>query len=266
MGGHELRYDRAHGARIYDYILGGKDHYPLDREAGDAALEGWPSLRTSMRANRAFMHRVSRYLATERGVTQFLDVGTGIPTSPNLHEVVQEVRPEARVVYVDNDPIVLAHARALLTSTPGGATAYIHADLREPEEIIESEELRETLDLTKPIGFTLIAMLHFIEDEDEAHRVVRQMLEILPPGSYFALSTATGDFAPEGMRNVQREYRARGEAMNLRTKPRVERFFDGLELVEPGVVQVHKWHPDALREMRVADEDVAMYGGLARLV
>ncbi|GAB2613408.1 SAM-dependent methyltransferase [Streptomyces capparidis] len=260
----DLRTDRAHGARIYDYILGGKDHYAIDREAGDASLAVWPALRVHMRANRDFMHRAARYLAAEKGIRQFLDIGTGIPTSPNLHEVVQEVAPESRVVYVDNDPIVLVHARTLMASGPEGKTAYIDADMREPEKILSAPELRETLDLSRPVGLTLIAMVHFILDDDDAYRVVRRVVDAMPSGSYVAMTIATDDFNPEVLARVGQEYASRGEPLRWRTKPQSERFFDGLELEEPGVVQMHKWRPEPGTLEGVNDEDIAMYAGIAR--
>jgi hypothetical protein len=260
----DLRTNVAHGARIYDYILGGKDNYAADRAAGEATLQAWPALRTHMRANRSFMHRVARYLAAEKGIRQFLDIGTGIPTSPNFHEVVQQVAPESRVVYVDNDPIVLVHARALMNSTPEGKTAYIQADMREPEKIISAPELRDTLDVNRPIGLTLIAMVHFIEDDDEAYRVVRHIVDILPSGSYFAAAIATDDFAPEVLGKVRDIYHEHGETLRWRTLAQAERFFDGLELEEPGVVQIHKWRPDPGDLPRIKDVDIAMYGGIAR--
>ncbi|XVQ14084.1 SAM-dependent methyltransferase [Spirillospora sp. CA-255316] len=262
--GLDLHTDKAHGARIYDYILGGKDHYAPDRAAGEATLQVWPSLRIHMQANRSFMHRVARYLAAEKGIRQFLDIGTGIPTAPNFHDVVQAVAPESRVVYVDNDPIVLAHARALLTSSPEGKTAYIQADMREPESIISAPELLDTLDLSRPIGLSLIAMVHFIEDDDEAYRVVKRIVDVLPSGSYFAAAIATDDFAPEVLGRVQEVYHSHGETLRWRTLAQAEKFFDGLELEEPGVVQIHKWHPDPVDVGRVDDTDIAMYGGIAR--
>ena len=259
----DLQTDRAHGARIYDYILGGKDHYAADRAAGDAVLQVWPALRVHMEANRAFMHRVARYLATEKGIRQFLDIGTGIPTSPNFHEVVQEVAPESRVVYVDNDPIVLVHARALMRSTPEGRTAYIEADMREPERIFAAPELRSTLDLTRPVGLTIIAVVHFIEDDDEALSVVCDLVDRIPAGSWVALSIATDDFDREALAEVQRTYYAHGEVLRFRTHEQALRFFDGLELEEPGLVQIHKWRPDPNVVRPVADKDIAMYGGIA---
>ncbi|WP_232668212.1 SAM-dependent methyltransferase [Pseudonocardia sp. TRM90224] len=264
MSERDLHTDRAHGARIYDYILGGKDNYAMDRAVAEASLEVWPALRVHMRANRTFMHRVGRYLAAECGIRQFLDIGTGIPTQPNLHEVVQAIEPASRVVYADNDPIVLAHARALMRSTPEGATTYINADMRDPSGILGAPELAETLDLSEPVALLVIAMVHFIEDDDEALRVVREVVDALPSGSYFAASIATGDFAPEPLARVQAQYRAHGETLTFRTKAQAERFFDGLELVEPGVVQIHKWHPDPNELRTIDDADIALYGGIAR--
>jgi S-adenosyl methyltransferase len=259
-----LRRDRAHGARIYDYILGGKDNYEMDRAAAHASLEVWPALGIHMRANRSFMHRAARFLAAERGIRQFLDIGTGIPTPPNLHEVVQEVAPDARVVYTDNDPIVLAHARALMHGTPEGRTAYIDADMRDPGGILSAPELRDTLDLDQPVGLMIIAMTHFIEDDEEAFRVVRQVVDAMPSGSYFASTIATDEFNPEPLAKVREQYYAHGETLRWRTKAQALRFFDGLDLVEPGLVQMHKWHPDPVDTDRMpADKDIAMYGGVA---
>jgi hypothetical protein len=217
-----------------------------------------------MQANRAFMHRVGRFLAAERGIRQFLDIGTGIPTKPNLHEVAQSVAPDARIVYVDNDPIVLAHARALMTSTPEGRTAYINADMRDPESILGAPQLRATLDLDRPVGLLLIAMLHFIEDDDEALRVVRHVVDVLPSGSYFAATIATDEFDPEPLAKVQEQYYAHGEVLKFRTRDQAARFFDGLELEEPGIVQMHKWRPDPVDVGRINDADVAMYGAVGR--
>jgi hypothetical protein len=260
----DLRTDRAHGARIYDYILGGKDNYAVDRAAGEATKQIWPALPVHMRANREFMHRAGRYLATECGIDQFLDIGTGIPTSPNLHEVVQEVRPEARVVYTDNDPIVLVHARALMTSSERGCTAYVDADLRDPDTILASEEFRETLDPNRPIGLMLIAVVHFIEDDDEALDVVRRIIDVLPSESYVAATIATDDFAPEMCAKVRRTYREHGETVRWRSLAQAERMLDGLELVDPGIVQIHKWRPDDDAYKQIPEADIAMYGAIAR--
>lgn len=263
--GHEpLEIDTsvAHSARVYDYILGGKDNYGPDREAAEQMLKNWPSLRTSMRENRRFMHRTVRHLAAERGIRQFLDIGTGIPTSPNVHEIAQEIAPDARVVYVDNDPIVLAHARHRLNGTPDGRIAYIHANLREPETILTAPELHDTLDLDRPVALSVIAVLQFVLDDQEAYGLVERYMRDLPSGSFLALSTVTTDSSPKAI-DVVSEYKARGMPPRERSKAEVERFFDGLELIEPGVQLVHNWRPDVDPEQRVPDTEVAMYGGVA---
>ncbi|GAB7038950.1 MULTISPECIES: SAM-dependent methyltransferase [Catenuloplanes] len=262
--GEDLQTDRAHGARIYDYILGGGDNFAVDREAAENSLRIWPALRPHMRANRDFMHRVVRYLAAECGIRQFLDIGTGLPTSPNLHEIAQRVDPAARVVYTDNDPLVLAHARALMSGTARGRTAYVDADMRDPRTILSAPEFRATLDLNEPVGLLLIAIVHFIEDDAEALRVVRQVLDVLPSGSYLAMSIATDEFDPVPLAEVRREYNRLGETLVFRDRATALGFFDGLDLVEPGLVQVHKWRPDGGGDAGVADRDIAMYGAVAR--
>lgn len=256
--------ENAHSARIYDYILGGKDYYPADQEAGDAMSREWPALPVHMRANRDWMNRAVRWLAEEAGMRQFLDIGTGIPTSPNLHEIAQAVAPASRVVYVDNDPIVLTLSQGLLASAPEGRTSYIEADFRDPAAILDAPELRETLDLDRPVALTVIAIVHFMLDEDDAVGVVRRLLEPLPSGSYLAMSIGTAEFAPEEVGRVAREYAARSMPMRLRTLDEAHEFFEGLQLVEPGIVQVHKWHPDGSGEQNIRDEDIAMYGAVAR--
>lgn len=253
---------RAHSARVYDYILGGKDHYSADVEAGDAMCQHWPALPVHMRENRRFMHRAARYLAEERGIRQFLDVGTGLPTSPNLHEVVQEVTPEAHVVYVDNDPIVLAHARALLQSSPEGATAYVDADMHDPDAILDSREFRELIDLSEPVGLMMIGIMHFILPPDD-HGLVRRLLHPLPSGSYVAMTLGTADFAPEEVNRVAEEYRQQSMPMALRDLRTATSFFEGLELQEPGVTQVHAWRPGPEQD-GVDGRDIAMYGAVAR--
>ncbi|QCX81508.1 S-adenosyl methyltransferase [Streptomyces sp. YIM 121038] len=254
----------AHSARIYDYILGGKDYYPADKEAGDVMAQEWPALPIHMRANRDFMDRAVTYLAREAGIRQFLDIGTGIPTSPNLHEIAQSVAPASRVVYVDNDPIVLTLSQGLLASTTEGMTSYIEADMLDPDTILNAPELRETLDLGEPVALTIIAIVHFLLDEHDATGIVKRLLEPLPSGSYLAMSVGTADFAPEDVARVAREYAARGLPMRLRTRAEAGRFFEGLDLVEPGIVQVHKWRPDGTEGEMIKDEDIAMYGAVAR--
>ncbi|WP_232544453.1 SAM-dependent methyltransferase [Streptomyces buecherae] len=257
-------YGRAHAARMYDYFLGGKDNYPADWEAAERVLEVLPTARTIARTNRAFLHRAVEYLTRTAGVTQFLDIGTGIPTEPNLHQVAQGAVPEARVVYVDNDPIVLAHAHALLRSTPQGRTSYLHGDLRDPAAIVASQEVRETLDLTRPVALTLISVLHFLPPGHDPYAIVRELLRPLPAGSYLALSYATTDFAPARMARAAEVYRQSGVALRQGTRADAERFFDGLDLVEPGVAPIHRWRPDPGAGARVPDADVSMYGAVAR--
>ena len=239
----DLKTDRPHPARIYDYLLGGKDNFAVDREAAGKITQALPNLPRSMRANRQGLARVAHYLAAERGFRQFLDIGTGLPTSPNLHEVVQGVAPDSRVVYVDNDPIVLVHARALLKSTPEGKTTYIDADLRDPDAILHASEIG-ILDLDKPVALFLFAILQFIADDGEAHRIIDQLMAPLPPGSALALSTVTPDTLPEEVARGAAVYRAQGIESRARTRAEVEGLFRGLELVDPGVVLINRWRPD----------------------
>ncbi len=248
-----------HSARIYDYLLGGKDNFEADRQAAAAILAASPSLPISMQANRRFMARATRYLA-ESGIRQFLDIGTGLPTSPNLHDVAQQVAPEARVVYVDNDPIVLAHARALLTSSPEGRTAYLDADLRDVQMILTSAEVTGILDLSRPVALSLIAIMQFVVDEDQAHRIIDEVLAVLPSGSALALSTVTAH-NPQAVQAAQ-EYTARGIAAKPRTDAEVTALFRGLQLVDPGVTLVHRWRPGA-EDQAVDDTHVQMSGGVA---
>ncbi len=263
----DLRTDRPHPARVYDYLLGGKDNFPADQAAAQQGLEANPNSRIPPRENRAFLGRAVRYLAEEAGIRQFLDIGTGIPTSPNVHDVAQAVAPAARIVYVDNDPIVLAHARALLTSSPQGRTDYIDADLRDVEKILQSPQLHETLDLDQPVALLLIAIMHFIPDADDPYGIANRLLEALPSGSYLALSHLTGDFDPAAWEGVAAIYRKSGVIMRVRSRPEIERFFDGLELVEPGVQSLPRWRPDPDAAGAVGhptDAQVSVYGGIAR--
>jgi SAM-dependent methyltransferase len=201
---------KPHSARVYDYYLGGKDNFAADRETGHRAMQSWPAVRTAVRENRAFLGRAVRYLAADAGIRQFLDIGTGLPSADNVHEVAQAVAPESCVVYVDNDPIVLAHARALLTSVPEGCTAYIDADLRDPETLLASPEVAETLDLSRPVALMLVAVLHFLVDADDPGRVVATLLDALAPGSYLAASHVTPEHDPDGVHGLERTYRQAG--------------------------------------------------------
>jgi hypothetical protein len=248
----------AHIARVYDYWLGGKDNYAADREAGEAALQAYPDLVSSVRANRAFLARVVRYLAAEAGIRQFLDIGTGIPTANNTHEVAQSVAPESRVVYVDNDPIVLSHARALLTSNPVGLTDYIDADLRDMDRILA--EAARTLDFSRPVAVMLIAILHLIGDEDDPAAIVARVLDAVPPGSYLAISHVASDIEPEKMAEMrERLNRMVSQKGTYRTHAEVARFFGGLELIPPGVTRIQEWRPAAELD---AKRPAAMWGGI----
>jgi hypothetical protein len=261
----DLQTDQPHPARVYDYLLGGKDNFAADRAAAEAGLRANPNSRIPPRENRAFLGRAVRYLAGEAGISQFLDIGTGIPTSPNVHEVAQAAEPQARIVYVDNDPIVLTQARALLTTGPQGRTAYIDADLRDIDAILGSPDLQRTLDLSQPVGLLLIAVMHFIPDEDDPWALAARLLAALPSGSYLALSHLTGDFDPAAWAGVVAVYRRSGVTMQVRPKPDVERFFGGLDLIDPGVVSLPQWRPDPSDVGRPpSDAAVSVYGGVAR--
>jgi hypothetical protein len=253
----------AHPARRYDYWLGGKDNFAVDRESGDAIAAAYPGTVIAARENRKFMRRAVGFLASGAGIRQFLDVGTGIPTSPNLHEVVQGVDPGAKVVYVDNDPIVLTHAHALLTGTDDGVTTYIDADVREPGTILE--EARKTLDFDQPIALTLLAIMHFVSDADGAHRLVAELVDALPSGSYLALSHATGDFIPPHIvaEMAKRDATSKSPVVG-RTRAEFARFFTGLDLVEPGIVTVARWREETEEGERPADDTVSFYGAVAR--
>jgi hypothetical protein len=250
----------ANPARVYDYWLGGKDNFAADREAAERVLAVSPGLRFRVRANRAFLARAVRYLVAEAGIRQFLDIGTGIPSANNTHEVAQATVPSCRVVYVDNDPIVLAHARALLASNTVGATAYIDADLRNTQDILDVA--RRTLDFSQPIGLMLLGILHLISDAEDPYAIVARLLAALPSGSYLAISHPASDINA-GQAEVQKRYNERvSTPQTLRTHAEVCRFFEGLSLVPPGVVYVHTWRPDPGDD---APEDVASaHGGVGR--
>jgi hypothetical protein len=251
-----------HSARMYDWWLGGKDNFAADREMGQLFVQAIPSIRDMARENRAFMHRATRYLAREAGIRQFLDIGTGIPTRPNLHETAQEIAPDTRVVYVDNDPIVLVHARALMVPGELGATAYIDADIRQPRRILDNEELLNTLDLGQPVGLMLVAILMLLSDEDDPWGTVRTLMDALPSGSHLAITHPTGDFNPSEMNAAVTAAQRGGMTLVPRTHEAVSRFFDGWEIVEPGVVPVAAWRPDGTPP---ADPNVAYYwAGMAR--
>jgi len=254
---------RPHSARMYDYYLGGKNHFAADRETADKLLATMPWARTGARENRAFLGRAVRYLAQQEGIRQFLDIGTGLPTMNAVHEVAQSVAPSARVVYVDNDPLVLAHARALLTSSPEGRTAYIQADLRGPEAILSDPVTREVLDFGRPIALVLAVVLPFIVDEARPAEIVATLVDALPPGSYLVASHGTAEHDREGVGAAERAYRSAGVPAQFRDSDEFAKLaFNGLELVPPGVVLVSEWRPE--RTPRPAPAEVGCYGGVAR--
>jgi hypothetical protein len=249
-----------HPARRYNYWLGGKDNFAADRESGDEFVRRFPGVRTGARANRAFLQRTVRFLAAERGVRQFLDVGTGLPTADNTHEVAQRIAPASRVVYVDNDPMVMTHAQALLTSTPQGRTAYLEADLRDPARILE--ESADVLDFGQPIAVMLVAVLHFVPGEGAAQPLVRKLIDALPSSSYLTATHGTLDFAPTEDRLAHDQMRAAGRSdVWMRGREEIAALFDGLELEEPGLVPVTEWRPDS--DAPQPDlKDVAVWGGV----
>ena len=250
----------AHIARVYDYWLGGKDNYAADREAGDAAINAYPDLVTSVRANRAFLARTVRYLAGEAGIRQFLDIGTGIPSANNTHEVAQAVAPGCRVVYVDNDPVVLAHARALLTDSPQVTTAYIDADLRDVTTILD--QAAAILDFSSPVAVMLTALLHGTGADSDPSGMVARLMDAGPPASYLALPHAASDIVPaQSAEMVNRLNQRMHQQGILRSQAEVARFFDGLDLLEPGVVRVQEWRPGSETEAR---SRLNMWGGVAR--
>ena len=254
---------RPHPARTYDYFLGGKNNFAADREVADKVLAGWPTIRIGVRENRKFLARVVRYLAGEVGIRQFLDIGTGLPTADNVHEVAQAVAPSARVVYADNDPLVLAHARALLTSSPQGRTAYIHADLRDPLSIINDPVTRDVLDFTQPIALMLIAILHMIPDEEQPADIVATLLDALPAGSYVVASHITGEHN-DGAAAAEDRFREASLKAQWRDSDVFARLaFNGLDLVPPGVVLTSEWRNDEPGP-RPTPADVSAYGGVAR--
>ena len=260
----EIDTSRPHPARMYDYYIGGKNHFAADRVVADAALAHWPAGRIGLRENRRFLGRTVRYLAGEAGVRQFLDIGSGLPTTANVHEIAQAVDPSCRVAYVDNDPMVLAHARALLASSPEGRTAYIQADLKSPQDILSSPVVRSVIDFDQPVALMLVAVLHFLGDEDQPETVLKTLLDALPPGSYLAASHITAEHEPDGIAAGQRLYRAAGISMQIRDADEFASLvFSGLELVPPGVVLVSEWRPDS-KAPRPSPAEVSCYGGVAR--
>jgi hypothetical protein len=260
----EIDVSRPQTARMYDYYLGGKNHFAADRELAEKLLASVPSARTAARENRAFMGRAVRFLAGQAGIRQFLDIGTGLPTTNSVHEVAQAIAPAARVVYVDNDPLVLAHARALLSSAPEGRTAYIHADLRDPTAIVSNPAVREVLDFDQPVALMLVAILHFIPDKDHPAEIIANLLGALPSGSYLVASHGTHEHDRAGFAVGQQAYQSSGVTARARDSGDfAELAFSGLQLVPPGVVLVSEWRPDN-PSPRPSPAEVGIYGGVAR--
>jgi SAM-dependent methyltransferase len=250
----------AHVARVYDYWLGGKDNFAADRAAGEQAIQAYPDIVYSVRANRAFLARTVRYLAKEAKIRQFLDIGTGIPTANNTHEVAQSVAPGCDVVYVDNDPVVLAHARALLVSGKQGQTSCIDADLRDAGRILA--EAAMSLDFSQPVAIMLMAILQHIDDAEDPYAIVSTLLGAVPSGSYLVISHPAADIETEAMAQMaERLNKLMAEKVTFRTRAQVARFFDGLALVEPGMVRVQEWRPNTEKE---AKSPAALWGGMGR--
>jgi len=241
----------AHPARVYDYWLGGKDNFAADREAAEQVIAANPQVLPGVRANRAFLGRAVRYLAGEAGVRQFLDIGTGLPTADNTHEVAQQVAPQCRVVYVDNDPIVLAHARALLTSMPEGATAYVDSDLRDTDAVLQGAA--QTLDFSQPVAVMLLMILQYIPDEEDPWGIVARLMDAAPPGSYLALSDTAADIDADAVAESARRYNQRLGAVRQTRRSEAEftRFFEGLDLLDPGVAPLPQWRAPARPGQRI---------------
>jgi len=251
----------AHPARVYDYWLGGKDNFEADRKAAEAVIAARPTIIRDIRANREFLGRAVRFLAAEAGIRQFLDIGTGIPAANNTHEVAQSVAPDSRIVYVDNDPIVLAHARALLTSSPEGACAYLDADLKDMGKILQDAAL--VLDFGQPVAVLFIGVLHLVADADDPAGLMATALAACPAGSYLALTQPASDIDADIVAEGARRYNEQvTTAQTRRNYEETRRFFDGLTLLDPGVVQAHRWRPD--QGATGLDENVSAWCGIAR--
>ncbi len=256
----QINTNVAHPARMYDYLLGGKDNFPADRETAEMALAATPMVRAMARQNRAFLQRAVGFLAREAGIRQFLDIGTGLPTKGNVHEIAQAIAPDARVVYVDNDPIVLVHSRALLDNDN---TTVIQADLREPATILGHPDVRKLIDFDQPMALLLVAILHFIQDEDAPAGIVARLRDAMAPGSYLTVSHGTTDIdnaEPAVADRVVRAYKRSTAPVTLRSRPEILGYFDGFELVDPGLVQIQDWRP----ERPNPDVSGGIYGGVGR--
>ncbi|MFJ9346445.1 SAM-dependent methyltransferase [Streptomyces sp. NPDC101237] len=263
QAGQDLDTSRAHSARMYDYFLGGKDHFEIDKAAALVAAEAHPGIYVTARENRAFMHRATRVLAREHGIRQWLDIGTGIPTEPNLHQVAQSVAVDARVVYADNDPLVLKYAQRLMRSTTQGRTAYVQADIRDPETLMNAVQDSEVLDFDQPIALSLNALMHFITDPHDPYAIIQQLLAPLPAGSALAMNHCTPDFDPVTWNKVAEVYTKSGAPVQFRSHDAVRRFFDGLDLIEPGIVCCHRWRPEAPADgTEPTDAQISLWAGV----
>ena len=251
----------AHPARVYNYWLGGKDNFEVDREVGEQTKAAYPDIVRGVRAQRAFLEAAVRYLVTEAGVRQFLDIGTGLPVANNTHEVAQLLAPECQIVYVDNDPMVLAHARALLTSAPEGACAYLDADLHDTAKVVEGAA--GLLDFSQPVAILLIGILHLIPDSDDPAGIVRRLVDATAPGSWVGIAHPASDVAADQVATLTKRYNQRvSTASTLRTHAEISAFFTGLDILEPGVVQYHRWRPG--ESTADAEDEIAAYCGLGR--
>jgi hypothetical protein len=255
----------AHPARRYNYWLGGKDNFAADRMSGDQVAAVFPTVKQAALENRKFLQRAVGFLAGEAGIRQFLDIGTGLPTVDNTHEVAQRIAPQSRIVYVDNDPLVMAHARALLTSSAEGKGAYIERDLREPGSILDAPELHSTLDIRQPVGLMLVAILHFVRDFEDPYGIVARIVDALPSGSYVVMSHGTYDGVPAAtVERLEQANAASGGQSRPRSRDEFAQFFTGLELVDPGIVPVGEWRQSP--DTRPPDpDDICMYGAVARI-
>lgn len=257
---------QAHPARRYNYWLGGKDNFAVDRESAEMVASAFPTIRLAAVENRKFLRRAVHYLAAEANIDQFLDIGTGLPSVGNVHEIAQSITPESRIVYVDNDPMVLVHARAVLTSAPEGTTAYLDADLRDPEKLLTHPDLARTLDMSRPVALMLVAVLHFITDDQDPYALARQLISVLPSGSYVVMTHGTSDhLAPAELAESRKANERSGVSFQLRTTDEFSRFFTGLQLLPPGITSVVDWRPDEPARHRPAIQDVSMLGAMARV-
>jgi len=248
---------------MYDAFLGGKDNYPVDREAVRHIVRQWPEVRLAARANRAFLQRAVRFLAGEAGIRQFIDIGTGIPAAGNVHEIAAQLASDARVVYVDNDPIVHVHANALLTGS--GTTTVVLADLRDPRAILADPKLLSRIDFDQPVGLLLVAILHFITGNEAPTQIVATLRDALPDGSYLALSHATADFHPPGTKDkAAAAYEKAAAPLLLRTRSEIAAFFDGFDLLKPGLVQAPLWRPDGRAPSQKGLAKIGVYAGVGR--